>query len=130
MSTPRSLFAGVLLLIAVALPASAQTPVRVSGVYTPLGYCQITSLSSAVPLITASCSTGSVPAGATMAEICVETAAVRYRDDGTAPTTSLGMLVSPSGTAPVCFAYAVTPLSAVSFIAVTGSPVIDLSFYK
>lgn len=112
------------------LPASAQTPVRVSGSYTPLGHCQITSLASAVALVTASCSTGAVPAGATIAEICVETAGIRYLDDGTAPTASLGIPVVPSSTVPVCYAYAATPLSQVQFIAISGSPTIDVAFYK
>ena len=114
-----------------AAPAAAQTPVRVSGVYTPLGYCQITSLVLAVALVSASCSTGAVPAGATIIEVCVETAEVRYRDDGTAPTTSLGMPVAPlSSTVPFCYQYAATPLSQLQFIAVSGSPVLDVLFYK
>jgi hypothetical protein len=124
----KSILAAALLL---ATPALAQTPVRVSGTYIPLGYCQITSLGSAVALVSASCSTGAVPAGATILEICVETAEVRYRDDSTAPTTSLGMPVAPlSSTVPFCFQYAATPLSQLQFIAVSGSPVVDVAFYK
>lgn len=49
-----------------------------------LGYSQITSLSSAVGL-------GTIPAGATRALITVEGQPVRWRDDGTNPTTSVGM---------------------------------------
>jgi hypothetical protein len=48
-----------------------------------LGYQQITSLSSAQAL--------TVPSGATMALIAPETKDVRWRDDGTAPTASVGM---------------------------------------
>ena len=48
-----------------------------------LGYQQITSLSSSTAL--------TVPAGATMALIVPETQNVRWRDDGTAPTASVGM---------------------------------------
>lgn len=48
-----------------------------------LGYQQITSLSSATNL--------TVPAGATLAVIVPESFAVRWRDDGTAPTGSVGM---------------------------------------
>ena len=48
-----------------------------------LGYQQITSLSSATNL--------TVPAGATLAVIIPEAFAVRWRDDGTAPTNSVGM---------------------------------------
>lgn len=49
----------------------------------PLGYEQITSMSSAQSL--------SVPDGATMAVMVAETQDVRWRDDGTAPTGSVGM---------------------------------------
>ncbi len=48
-----------------------------------LGYQQITSLSSATNL--------TVPAGASMAVIVVEGQGVRWRDDGTAPTSTVGM---------------------------------------
>jgi len=48
-----------------------------------LGYQQITSLSSASAL--------TIPAGATMAFIVPETQGVRWRDDGTNPTASVGM---------------------------------------
>lgn len=129
------LFAGFLVLAFVvvlgAAQASAQTNIIAkSGPYVPIGFCQITSLGSAVALVTASCATGSVPLGATIAEICVETAGVRYRDDGVAPTTSVGIPVEPSATSPLCYAYAIIPMTAVQFIAISGSPVIDVSFYK
>lgn len=48
-----------------------------------LGYQQITSMSSAQSL--------TVPAGATFARIICQTQAVRWRDDKTAPTASVGM---------------------------------------
>lgn len=48
-----------------------------------LGYQQITSLSSATGL--------TPPAGATLALIVPETQNVRWRDDGTNPTASVGM---------------------------------------
>lgn len=118
-------------LAALGLPAGAQqTSIVKAGPYLPLGYCQMTSLSSAKPLVTANCSTGSVPNGAVIAEICVETAGVRYRDDGTAPTASVGIPVIPSATVPQCYAYAIIPMTAVQFIAVSGSPVVNVSFYK
>jgi hypothetical protein len=122
----------IALLVASILMAScglASAQVVKSGPYVPLGYCQITSLASAVALVTASCSTGAVPNGAVLAEICVETAGVRYRDDGISPTASLGMPVIPTSTTPVCYAYAIIPMTAVKFIAISGSPVIDVLFY-
>jgi hypothetical protein len=48
-----------------------------------LGYQQITSLSSSTAL--------TVPSGATLAVIVTEGYAVRWRDDGAAPTGSVGM---------------------------------------
>jgi len=48
-----------------------------------LGYQQITSLSASTAL--------TVPSGATLALIVPETQNVRWRDDGTAPTASVGM---------------------------------------
>lgn len=48
-----------------------------------LGYQQITSLSASTGL--------TVPSGATLALIVPETQNVRWRDDGTAPTSSVGM---------------------------------------
>lgn len=91
------------------------------GTFTALGYCQLTSLSAATLL--SSCA-GGIPAGATVAQISVETAAVRYRDDGVAPTTTVGM-PAPIGS----FQYS-GPLSALQFIAQTAGSVVDVSFYK
>lgn len=48
-----------------------------------LGYQQLSSLSSSTGL--------TVPSGATLAVIVPEIYAVRWRDDGTAPTGSVGM---------------------------------------
>lgn len=48
-----------------------------------LGYEQITSLSAATAL--------TVPGGATLAVITPESQSVRWRDDGTNPTSSVGM---------------------------------------
>lgn len=119
------------LLVLTPLSALAQSPVlSLAGPYTPLGFCQITSLGSAVALVTASCASGTVPGGTTIAEVCVETAGIRYRDDGTSPTTSVGIPVVPSSTSPVCFAYAIKPLTAMQLIAISGSPVVNISFYK
>lgn len=67
----------------------------------------------------------SVPTGATLAEICVEGASVRYRDDGAAASASLGIPVG-AGT---CFPYS-GPLAVLSFSAQSGSPTIDVSYYK
>lgn len=97
--------------------------------YNSLGYCQLTSLSSATALTnTAACSTG-VPTGATIAEICVETAAIRYRDDGTAPTSSVGTPAAPvSSTQPFCFPYS-GPLTKIQFIQQASGAVVNVGYY-
>jgi len=76
-------------------------------------------------LTVASATALTVPLGAQIAEICVETAGVRYRDDGTAPTASIGIPVS-AGT---CFQYS-GPLTAIQFIAQSGSPTVDVAYYQ
>jgi len=49
----------------------------------PLGYQQIVGLVASTAL--------TVPAGATLALVVTEAQAVRWRDDGTAPTATIGM---------------------------------------
>ena len=105
-------------ILALSWGADAQVVTR----YAPLGYQQISALSSAINL--------TVPTGARIAEICVEVASVRYRDDGTAPTSSVGVLVAPlSSSIPNCFQYS-GGLTAIQFIAVSGSPIIDVAYYR
>lgn len=85
---------------------------------TPLGFDSLAVGSTAVSL--------TVPTGATMARISVPTGTVLYRDDGTAPTATVGFSV----TGPTTFDYA-GDLSAIEFIA-SGSDAVTLSilFYK
>lgn len=82
----------------------------------PLGYVQLTSLTSAIGL--------TPPAAADAAMITVEVASVRWRDDGTAPTAAIGMLLTAGQT----FTY-YGNLSAIQFIAVSGSPTVNVSYY-
>lgn len=97
--------------------AGGGTPQK-SGVYASAG-------SGQYGLTVASATTLTVPTGATIAEICVETQGVRYKDDGGTPTSSSGIPV-PSGT---CFQYA-GPLSAIEFIQQSSSATLDVSYYK
>lgn len=71
-------------LVALTLPASAQLVGMRS-----LGYVQMTSLSTATAL-------PSVPSGTLEALVVCETQNVRWRDDNTNPTASVGMLLQPS----------------------------------
>ena len=81
-----------------------------------LGYEQITSLSDSTAL--------TVPAGATMALIVAETQVVRWRDDGTAPTASVGM--------PLAVGTSLSydgDLKAIRFIQQTASATLNVSYY-
>lgn len=86
--------------------------------YAPLGYQQYTSLSSATNL-------SGYPPEATIAEIIVEAQGIRYRDDGTAPTSSIGMPVAAGN----AFQYS-GDLSAIQFIQQTSGAIINVSYYK
>ena len=81
-----------------------------------LGYQQITSLSSATAL--------TVPTGATAALIVASTQAIRWRDDGTNPTASVGMPV----TVDTYFSYD-GDLNRIRFIEQTSGAVLNVSYY-
>lgn len=134
----RSGIVGLLLLLASSTSALAQTynpdgseNVRVlggsgsstnlptiPGQFTALGCQQITSLGTAVGF-------ASVPTGATLAFIAIEGQPVRYRDDGTNPTASIGTPLLIGGPNPYT-----GPLSTVRFIQTAASAIIDVCFYK
>jgi hypothetical protein len=80
------------------------------------GYLQITSLSTATGL--------SIPKGALVALIQAETTDVRWRDDGTDPTASVGMLIGAGTT----LAYT-GDLNEISFIQASASATLNISFY-
>lgn len=66
-----------------------------------------------------------VPAGTTCAQITVETANVRRTSDTTGATTTNGTLI-PAGTSwQDC-----GPLAAYKFTAVSGSPTLDVEYFK
>ncbi|HEY7294248.1 MAG TPA: hypothetical protein VH916_04360 [Dehalococcoidia bacterium] len=122
-------FALVLALLVpfVARKASQEAKAQVAFVgahLVPMGYQQIGAgtLASATPLTVPSDSAGRA---ASYAFIQVDTANVRWRDDGTAPTASVGVQLASAGS----FWYAGT-LSAIQFIAVSGSPVLNVSYYR
>lgn len=82
-----------------------------------LGFEQLTGLSGAVSL--------NVPDGARYAIIAVETKAVRWRDDGTAPTSAIGMPL-PVG----AFFFYAGDLYAMQIIEQSASASISVSYYK
>ena len=97
--------------------SSAPLPMKaVSQTLTVKGYQQITSLSAAATL--------TVPNGATVAVIQTEAQNVRWRDDGTSPTASIGMLLN-TGQELVYDGN----LAAIKFIEVTASAKLNVSYY-
>lgn len=83
----------------------------------PLGYQQITSLSSATGL--------TVPAGTALAIVIPQTQAVRWRDDGTNPTSAAGY---PLAVGQELY-YDANNFSAIKFIEQTASAAINVSYY-
>ena len=81
-----------------------------------LGYQQITSLSSSTAL--------TVPAGATLALIVPETQTVRWRDDGTAPTSTVGVPVLAN----TSFSYD-GDLQKIRFIQTASGAVLNVAYY-
>lgn len=90
---------------------------------TPLGFGQLSAISTATALPT-------IPAGAVCAVVAVETNSIRFRDDGTAPTATVGQLVAVGQPLSICEINANPGLTAVQFIPTTGSATIDVSYYR
>ena len=79
----------------------------------------------------ASLTSGGIPVDATgrpatMAFIQAETADVRWRDDGAAPTAAIGNIIV-HGIPGILFT---DSLSALQFFALSGSPLLDIAFYR
>lgn len=85
----------------------------------PLGYTQYTSVSSATAL--------TLPSGATFCVVSPETQAVRWRDDGTNPTASVGMEIKIGSS--FTFNGALI-LAAVKFIEQAASAKLNVACYK
>jgi hypothetical protein len=90
-----------------------------------LGYQQLATLSSATGLtVPTRDPISGMDVKANFALIVAETQDVRWRDDGTAPTASVGMLLK-AGT---IFQYD-GDLNKIQFIEVTGSAKVNVSYY-
>ena len=96
--------------------ANEQRVFTVDSKLDPLGYQQITALSSAVGL--------SPPTKARIALIQASTQGVRWRDDGTAPTGTIGMPLGAGND----FVYTGN-LAAIQFIEVAPSAQLNVSYY-
>lgn len=87
------------------------------GELVPLGYEQITALSASTAL--------TVPANARTAIIQAESQSVRWRDDGTAPTTGIGMVLAAGDD--VVYS---GDLAEVRVIEITASAKLNISYYR
>lgn len=96
---------------------------QVSGTAGGAGTYQLSAVNTASA---ASLTSGGIPTGATMAYLNAEVASVRYRDDGGTVTATVGSLITVGN--PGIF-YTGT-LTAIQFIAATGSPLLNVSFYR
>ena len=111
----------ILVSLALLWPATARAQSQ-PYVYTPIvgSFQQISSPATATGL--------TLPAAgspAKIVEICVETQAIRYRDDGTAPTSMIGIPVAVG----TCFQYSGN-LAAIQFIQQASGAVIDVAYYR
>lgn len=102
-------------------PYSSTSPMPVATApyqATPLGYVQFAAVSTLQTL--------TPPAGARCAVFGIETNAIRWRDDGTAPTATVGQPTAVGQPLTICD----VSLAAVQFIPQTGSATVDVSYYK
>jgi hypothetical protein len=88
----------------------------------PLGHCTLSAFSGATLL--SSCS-GGIPAKTACALLVVETNSVRWWDDGTVPSATVGMLLATG----VYWGY-LGKMSALEFFPSTGSATVDATFYQ
>jgi hypothetical protein len=88
----------------------------------PLGVVQLSAFSTATGLT-------DVPAGTATMVFSVEGEPVRYRDDGTAPTATVGVLLPVTTGEPYVY---ISPIGirSIQFIPTTGSATINAAFYR
>lgn len=97
---------------------------NIKAVTTCLGYQQITDLSSAAGLTVPTLAPDGSNQKPTFALIIAETQGVRWRDDGTAPTASVGMPLA----AGIPLQYD-GDLNKIKFIQQTASAKLNISYY-
>jgi hypothetical protein len=98
--------------------------IGLKAITTRLGYQQITTLSSAQSLTVPARDVNGLSVKPSIALITPETQAVRWRDDGTAPTASVGMPLA----AGVTLQYD-GDLTKIQFIEQTASAKLNISYY-
>lgn len=87
--------------------------------YTALGYRQVTATGSVFTLPTP-------PAGTRRAIIQAEAQAIRWRDDGTAPTAAIGMTIGAGGE----LRYDGANMTALQMIAGVAGAIANISYYS
>ena len=87
-------------------------------VFTAMGIFTVPVGSTVVPL--------APPAGATIAQLQVSNVAIRYRDDGVDPTSSVGIEIAAGGSAQLSLA----PLTNVRMISEAGTATVTISYYS
>lgn len=89
---------------------------------TPKGYQQITVSTSAVAL--------TVPKNATSAIIIVQDQTVRWRDDGTAPTATVGMPVFPGNVIQLNSAQQIADFRAIRDTSADSDAILNITYYS
>lgn len=84
-----------------------------------LGYQQLTALSSAVAV------SSSIPAGAQTVLLQSETQNVRYRDDGTDPTATVGMILVTN----TVYEFTIAQIARMKVIEAAASAKLNIAFY-
>lgn len=121
--------AGVILkgdtVTATGVTAGTTVTGQVSGTTGGAGTYQLSATNTAS---SASATSGGIPPGATMVYLQAETADVRWRDDGGAPTGTIGNIVVHGAGGQQFYS---GTLTAIRFILLTGgSPLLDAAFYR
>lgn len=84
----------------------------------PMGFFQMTVLTSSIGMTT-------IPGGSTLAVIQCQGQPVRWRDDGTAPTASVGMLMNVGDVLKYD-----GPIDKLRFIETAASATLNVAFYS
>lgn len=89
----------------------------------PAGYSQLTTMTAAKNL--GQGSLGAIPAGAAYALVTCEAQGVRWRDDSTPPTATVGMPMAAGDSMMID-----TAIPAIQFIAQTAGAILNVTFWK
>lgn len=129
--TPGALLFAILLALSLFAPplGAQQTTSACPGIGVPLrpaGFEQLTITTTASGLTAATAS------GKWMAVAVLEQQPIRYRDDGTNPTATVGSIITATSTAPQAFVICGASLTAIRFIrdtTATANATLDVNYY-